>query len=265
MFWVFKFFVLESDLKKLKIDATTSTVNALLKQGETAAAKQKQSSTASSVSPEIFIDSEVPSGVETDKNVDILAAIMEKNWDKKYIQSLSKDKRENGFRLMVKSHMTEKRCTNPGCSFHKQKTVDLAKVEPGSLLSKLKSLISKEEINEFFEKRSKVREVFGNSQLLLNPLYMQCPICGSIISLSHFNDILQQNDKMKLHLEKSTSKIRYVHQKEVIKSSFIYLVKCIRTGLKYKLEFLQPEAICLISNNNQSMNAIGPVHRLQSL
>ena len=211
-FWTFKFFALESDLKRLKIDATTSTVNALLKQGGTAAAKQKQSSTASSVSPEISIDSEVPSGVETDKNADILAAIMEKNWDKKYIQSLSKDKRENAFRLMVKSHMTEKRCTNPGCLFHKQKTVDLAKVEPGSLPSKLKSLISKEEINEFFEKRSKVREVFGNSQLLLNPLYMQCPICGLIISLGHFNDILQQNDKMKLHLEK-------VHFKDPIRSS----------------------------------------------
>ena len=77
-FWAFKFFVLESDLKRSKIDATTSTVNALLKQGGTAAAKQKQSSTASSVSPEISIDSEVPSGVETDKNADILAAIMEK-------------------------------------------------------------------------------------------------------------------------------------------------------------------------------------------
>ena len=205
--------MLESDLKRLRIDATTSTVNALLKQGGTAAAKQKQSLTASSVSPKIFIDSEVPSGVETDKNADILAAIMEKTGTRNtYIQSLSKDKRENAFRLMVKSHTTEKRCTNPGCSFHKQKTVDLAKVEPGSLPSKLKSLISKEEINECFEKRSKVREVFGNSQLLLNPLYMQCPIYGSILSLGHFNDILQQNDKMKLHLEK-------VHFKDPIRSS----------------------------------------------
>ena len=90
--------------------------------------------------------------------------------------------------------------------------VDLSKVDPGSLPSKLKSLVSKEEIKEFFEKRCQVREVFENSQLLLNPLYMQCPICGSIISLGHFNDISQKNDKMKLHLDK-------VHFKNPIRSS----------------------------------------------
>ena len=90
--------------------------------------------------------------------------------------------------------------------------VDLSTVDPGSLPSKLKSLVSKEEIKEFFEKRCQVREVFGNSQLLLTPIYMQCPICGSIISLGHFNDILQKNDKMKLHLDK-------VHFKDPIRSS----------------------------------------------
>ena len=57
-----------------------------------------------------------------------------------------------------------------------------------------------------------MREVFGNSQLLLNPLYMQCPTCGSIISLGYFNDILQENDRMKLHLDK-------VHFKDPIRSS----------------------------------------------
>ena len=103
---------------------------------------------------------------------------------------------------MVKSHITEKQYSNPGCSFHKQKIVDLSKVDPGSLPSKLKSLESKEEIKEFFEKLCPVREVFGNSQLLLNPLYMQCLIYGSIISLGNFNEILQKNDKMKLHLDK---------------------------------------------------------------
>ena len=70
---------------------------------------------------------------------------------------------------MVKRHMTKKRCTNPGCSFHKQKTVDLAKVEPGSLPSKLKSLISKEEINEFFEKRSKVKRGFWKQPAFAEP------------------------------------------------------------------------------------------------
>ena len=104
--------------------------------------------------------------------------------------------------------MTEKRCTNPGCSFHKQKTVDLAKVEPGSLPSKLKSLISKEEINEFFEKHSKVREVFGNSQLLLNPLYMQCPICGLIISPKFYNKMTNEAALGKSPLQRSNTFIK---------------------------------------------------------
>ena len=55
--------------------------------------------------------------VEKDKNEDILVAIIEKSWDKTFIQSLNKEKRENAFRLMVKSHITEKRCSNPGFSF----------------------------------------------------------------------------------------------------------------------------------------------------
>ena len=63
-------------------------------------------------------------------------AITENGWDKTFMQ----EKRENVFRLIVKSHKTEKRCSNPGCSFHKQKMVDLC--QP----SKLKSLVSKEEI-----------------------------------------------------------------------------------------------------------------------
>ena len=51
------------------------------------------------------------------------------------MQPLNKEKKENAFRLMVKSHITEKQCFNPGCSFHKQKMVDLSNVDPGSLLN----------------------------------------------------------------------------------------------------------------------------------
>ena len=75
--------------------------------------------------------------------------------------------------------------------------VDLSKVDPGSLPSKFKPLVSKEEIEEFFEKRCQVREVFGDSQLFLNPLYMQCPICGSIYSLGHFNDKVHFEDPIR--------------------------------------------------------------------
>ena len=104
---------------------------------------------STSVSPGISTDTEAPSVVEKDKNEDILVAIMEKGWDKTFIQSLNKEKRENAFRVMVKSHIIEKRCSHSGCSFHKQKMVVLSKVDPGLLPSKLKSLVSKEEIKDF--------------------------------------------------------------------------------------------------------------------
>ena len=150
-FCAFKFFILESGLKRLKIDATTTTVNTLSKQDVRlyAGNKKRSSNVSTSVSPRTSTDTEAPSVVEKDKNEDILVAITEKGWDKTFIQSLNKEKRENAFRLMVKSHITEKRCSNPGCSFHKQKMVDLSKVDPGSLPSKLKSLVSNEEIKEF--------------------------------------------------------------------------------------------------------------------
>ena len=128
-----RFFILESGLKRLKIDAMTTTVNTLSKQDVrlNTGNKKRSSNVSTSVLPGTSTDTEALSMVEKDKNEDILVAIMEKGWDKTFIQSLNKGKRENAFRLMVKSHITEKGCSNPGRSFHKQKMVDLSKVDPG--------------------------------------------------------------------------------------------------------------------------------------
>ena len=58
-----------------------------------------------------------------------------------------------------------------------------------------------------------MREVFGNSQLLLNPLYMQFPICGYCgYRLAILTKFYRKNDEMKLHLDK-------VHFKDPIGSS----------------------------------------------
>ena len=74
---------MESGLKRLKIDATTTTV-VRLNTGN----KKRSSKVSTSVSPGTSTDTEALSVVEKDKNEDILVAIMEKGWDKTFIQSL---------------------------------------------------------------------------------------------------------------------------------------------------------------------------------
>ena len=38
--------------------------------------------------------------------------------------------------------------------------------------------------------------VYGNECLFLNPLHAQCLICGSLVLLDHFNDVMQKSDKL---------------------------------------------------------------------
>ena len=45
----------------------------------------------------------------------------------------------------------------------------------------MRSLLTQTEMRIFFDKRNSFQYVFGNALLLLNPLYTQCPFCGSII------------------------------------------------------------------------------------
>ena len=65
----------------------------------------------------------------------------------------------------------------------------------------MRPLLTQTEIRNFFDKRNSFQYVLGNASLLLNPLYTQCPLCRSIISLGHFNEILIKKDKLINHIE----------------------------------------------------------------
>ena len=92
----------------------------------------------------------------------------------------------------------------------KQKTC--TKCKPSHKVSALKddtegnptskvNLLSCDDKRMLFQKSNECFQVFDSSNLLLNPLHFQCPICGSLISLGHFNDFLQKGDKVFQHLK----------------------------------------------------------------
>ena len=65
----------------------------------------------------------------------------------------------------------------------------------------MKSLLTQTEMRIFCYKRNSLQYVFGNASLLLNTLYTQCPLCGSIISVGHFDELLIKKDKLINHME----------------------------------------------------------------
>ena len=70
------------------------------------------------------------------------------------------------------------------------------------LARKPRLLCTRQQIKNLFEERNHFMNVFGNSSLLLNPLQVQCGLCGSIISLGHMNNIVIQNDKLIKHIRR---------------------------------------------------------------
>ena len=65
---------------------------------------------------------------------------------------------------------------------------------------KIKMLFTKVDLNLFSKKRNAVMQVYGNSLLLINPLYAQCALCGNVVSLGHMNEIFIKGDKLVHHL-----------------------------------------------------------------
>ena len=47
-----------------------------------------------------------------------------------------------------------------------------------------------------FDKRNMFRTIYENGDLLLNPLFNQCPICGSVVSLGYFNDVIGKENTL---------------------------------------------------------------------
>jgi len=74
---------------------------------------------------------------------------------------------------------------------------------PEELPGQLKKLLTVCELRKFFDKRAKVRKVYGSADLLLNPLIVQCPICAAVVSLGHFNDTMIKRDNLWQHIKSS--------------------------------------------------------------
>jgi len=100
---------------------------------------------------------------------------------------LSKRSREDAMRELVAEHLMEGQCKNCPISHTSKVAVSAC---PEELPDQLKKRLTACELRKLFDKRAKVRKVYGSAKLLLNPLFVQCPICAAVVSLGHFNDIM---------------------------------------------------------------------------
>ena len=48
-----------------------------------------------------------------------------------------------------------------------------------------------------------MKKVYGSADLLLNPMFLQCPIYAAVVSLGHFNDIMIKRHNLWQHIESS--------------------------------------------------------------
>ena len=109
--------------------------------------------------------------------------------------TMSRSERESSMRKIVSELLKESKCEKYN-TIHKHILLNLAIEIDLSSDKKLRTTCSSTEIQNLFDKRNGFQYDFGNASLLLNPLYCQCPLCGSVTSLGHFNEILIKNDKL---------------------------------------------------------------------
>ena len=108
-------------------------------------------------------------------------------------------------RGLVAEHLMESHCKNCPISYTSKVAVSACSEE---LPDQLKKLWTACELRKFFDKRAKVRKVYGSADLLLNPLFVQCPICAAVVSLGYFNDIMIKRDNLWQRIKSSRSKLR---------------------------------------------------------
>ena len=124
---------------------------------------------------------------------DLLSELNENNWSSEYMASMDKKERVSVFRHLLDTVKKVRRCEMHS-SKHSYQSIKQDIEE--NITERLKSLISTTEKRNPFKKRHQVMTIFELSNPLLNPMQMQCPICGAITSLGHFNEVLQKNDKV---------------------------------------------------------------------
>ena len=103
------------------------------------------------------------------------------------------------FRNLINEIKVEETCKI--CRGEAHKVVSIKPAVSAETLTRLTSLASPEESRLFFQKRNAVLTIFGSGNLLINPLTMQCPLCGVLVSLGHFNEVIQSGDKIYAHID----------------------------------------------------------------
>ena len=103
-------------------------------------------------------------------------------------------------REQVTEHLMESQCKN--CSISDTSKIAVSAC-PEEQPDQLKKRLTACELRKFFDKRAKVRKVYGSADLLLNPLFVQCPICAAVVSLGHFNDIIIKRPNLWQHIKSS--------------------------------------------------------------
>ena len=147
------------------------------------------------------------------------------NWDEKSIAKLPRTDRESLVRQLVTKLISEVNCKT--CKKHHKQCVVNTKEIDELLEKKMRLACSSAEMRNFFDKKNMFQHVFRNSSLLLNPPYAQCPLCGTVVSLGHFNDILIKKDHLINHIElthlkplNSALKGKYVLEIRLLASKF---------------------------------------------
>ena len=141
-----------------------------------------------------------PTQQDTDKSKSRLDDIRKKDFSKVFICSLTKEEREHSVREMINEVKKE----NIFTTYNKKHTIKTVggDIPVDCTPENLRKLFTTTEKRNFLIKKEKVMVVYGSSKLLLNPMLVQCPLCGNLIAIAHINNIMVENDKLIKHIKK---------------------------------------------------------------
>ena len=136
--------------------------------------------------------------LKTSSGKDVLKWLNCEDWAPRCLEKLESVKmaRERAFRELV-GQLEIKRCE----TCRNQHTINILRtVIHEEVEKRIHSLLTKSDLYLLAKKQKATYHIYGNSLLLLNPMYIQCPLCGSAIALGHLNEIFIKDDKLTQHM-----------------------------------------------------------------
>ena len=132
---------------------------------------------------------------------DVITELDIHGWDDEISTSYDRDTRYN----LGKHHLTLEDGVCKECPVkHK------LKVAKSPDMNKVKACLKPTDKRLMITKRMAVAIVYGNGDLLVNPLVAQCPLCGTLVALGQLNSIVHKRchlmEHIKTHQKKSGGK-----------------------------------------------------------